>query len=124
MARPKKSESEQKRCIIQFRTTPDEKLQFEQLAYEAGLTLSDFIKKQILSKPPKHKKATPDRAALIRGLAELGKIGSNVNQIAKDINRQRKEGVTPTVPAYIIETALHGIAMLTAHLRKELEDGH
>lgn len=124
MARPKKSENEQKRCIVQFRTTPEEKLQFEKLAQDSGVTLSDLIKQQILSKPPKHKKATPDRAALIRGLAELGKIGSNVNQIAKEINRQRKEGISPTVPAYVIETALHGISMLTNNLRKELEDGH
>lgn len=124
MARPQKAPADKKRCLVQFRTTEEEKTQFEKLACEAGLTVSDFIKKLVIKRQPQKKRATPDRAILIKGLAELGKIGSNINQIAKEINTQRKEGVTPNVPMYVIETALQGIAMLTHHLRKELEHGH
>jgi len=77
------------------------------------------------SKParlPVRRKSTADIEALARVLAALGKVGSNVNQLARVANQQ---GALPT------ETILRGIAdevavtrnLVTAALAGEAPDG-
>lgn len=62
-------------------------------AESAGLTLADYIRSQALGAKPLRARVRPavERAELARILAELGKLGSNVNQIARNLNRDRAE---------------------------------
>lgn len=121
MARPTKPDNEKSGGKIQFRITAAEKIKFDQLAANAGLTVTDLIKKMVLGAVPKTRKPTPDRTLFLKALAELGKIGSNVNQIARALNRRDGEGLN-TFPNEIIEHALQGVSMMTRHMRKILEN--
>jgi hypothetical protein len=60
---------------------------------------------------------------LIRGLGELGKIGSNINQIAHELHRERIAGIGRNVPDVLIASALQGIQTLSVHLIHLLSDG-
>jgi hypothetical protein len=122
MARPQKSESEKTTHKVQFRTTADEKKRMEQLASEAGLSLTDLIKKAVFGKAPKQHKPTPDRSVFLKGLAELGKIGSNVNQIARALNRRAESEGVRGLPDEVIAHALHGVTTMTQSLRQILEN--
>lgn len=89
MARPRKPDFEQLTHRIQFRLC--EKDYEKLLELSEGFDLSDYCRKVILSKTPRRRKATPERETLIRILGELGKIGSNLNQIARSNNRGRPQ---------------------------------
>jgi hypothetical protein len=54
----------------------------------AGLSLAGYARSHLLAAPPVRQARRPpvERAELARLLAELGKIGSNVNQIARALN--------------------------------------
>jgi urease beta subunit len=54
----------------------------------------------------------------------LGKLGSNVNQIARAINRQQAAGQRMDMPAEAAARVLHEIETLSSALIKRLSDGH
>lgn len=121
MARPQKPNTEKSGGKIQFRVNAAEKERFETLAANAGVSITDLIKKTVLGAVPKTRKPTPDRTIFLKGLAELGKIGSNVNQIARALNRRDGESLN-SFPNEVIEHALLGVTMMTRHLRQVLEN--
>lgn len=111
--------------MLRIRLNPEEKQQMEERAKEAGLSISDLIRARAIGAPPNAPKVTPERGAFIRGLAELGKVGSNVNQIARALNRRAELGEVLGVSKDVVEYALHGVATLTNHLNGLLQkDGH
>lgn len=120
MARPRKAGEEKREFTIRVRVTPAEKKQLVKYAEQQGLTTSDFMRLRSISSTPLFRKATPERAAFIKNLAELGKIGSNVNQIARVLNQQQEAAV----PNQLLTDALHGIDTLTHHLINLLAHGH
>jgi hypothetical protein len=88
MARPQNPEGDNRTVVIRLRVTPDEKLRVWQNAKDAGRTPSDFIRGLVLGTKPERIVPTADREALLKVLAEAGKQGSNLNQIARAINRR------------------------------------
>lgn len=108
---------------LHIRVTSDEKKQLIELANEHGLTVSDFVRVTITRSTPATPKAKPDRALFIRLLAELGKVGSNVNQIAHVLNSQRLVGGGLHVADRIIGTALSSVKILSDQLLRILQDG-
>ena len=122
MSRPKKTAEQARIKRIEVRLTQQEEKSLQDHADERGLTISDFIRSAALGIKPRIQKATPYRAALIRGLAELGKNGSNVNQIARALNRSHQPD-QPRVPVELIEGVLHGLQTLSTHLIRILTDG-
>ncbi len=121
MARPKKPVDQVRNRRVEVRLTSQEERTLQGQAAERGLTISDLLRMAALGLKPRLQKATPYRAALIRGLAELGKIGSNVNQIARALNRSPQAG--QRIPGDIIANALHGLHTLSTHLIRILSDG-
>lgn len=107
---------------LHIRLTTEEKKQLSEFAKEHGLTLSDFVRVTIIRSQPVMPKAKPDRALFIRTLGELGKIGSNVNQIAHELHRQRLIGNGHHVPDRIIENALASVKALSDQLLSNLHD--
>ncbi len=108
---------------MELRLTPEEEQILLSRATERGLSMSDFLRSTALASRPRTTRANPERAALIRGLAELGKLGSNVNQIARAINRQQAADDRMGVAPELIENTLHGVQTLSAHLLKHLSNG-
>jgi len=123
MARPLKQASEKRSNIAKVRLTSAEKKQMKAAAEIEGVTVSDLLRLRTLSTLPLRRKPSPERAALIRGLGELGKLGSNINQIAHQLNLDAKRtGDAPTGDK-IIQEALGQIETLSNHLVNLLGHG-
>ena len=74
-----------KRLLV--RLDDRELTEIEAGASAAGLTLASFARARILANPAKpSRRATPDMALLAQILGQLGRVGSNINQIARGLN--------------------------------------
>lgn len=103
---------------VELRLTEVEKRQLEDDAASASTEISEFIRSKIFGTTPrKHAQANGARAELINSLGELGKIGSNINQIARSLNRE----VIPE--KWKIEDALKEVENLGHYIRSVLH-GH
>ena len=82
-----KSTKRQRSVLRQTWLTPDEDAIIRHKAAATGVTFSDLARIALLGyKPPLTKY---DREALIKVAGALGKVGSNLNQIAKHMNAGR-----------------------------------
>ena len=124
MPRPIKSITDRRTKRVEIRLTAAEENVLEGLAVDAGLSVSDHIRKAALGSKPRIQMATPERAAFIKGLAELGKVGSNVNQIAKALNTDIVTKQNISVSGAAISATLYAIQTLSQNLLKHLTDGH
>jgi Bacterial mobilisation protein (MobC) len=113
----------QRRQRLHIRMTGEEKNRLEDLAKEHGLTISDYVRVTITRSNAYMVKAKPEREIMIKILAELGKIGSNVNQIAYQLNRERVTGNRHSVPDGIIQQSLSGVKNLSDRLIALLSHG-
>lgn len=80
-----KSENRQRTDRLFVRLTPEEKSIFLDRADKAGLTSAAFLRAAVIGNagPRAQKKVPADAQALREVLGHLGKIGSNLNQIAR-----------------------------------------
>lgn len=74
-----------------IRFTPDELAQVEAMAEKAGLTVGGWLRQAVLDAPPPRQSRRPvvEKELLALLLRHLGKIGSNVNQLARTANSGR-----------------------------------
>jgi hypothetical protein len=74
-----------------IRFSPEERAQAAEKAARAGLPLSALIRRSIFNTPPPRsaRRPTIERQLVAQLLGELGKIGSNLNQLAKHANAGR-----------------------------------
>jgi hypothetical protein len=84
MAKRKKSEKRQRNKFIIFRATEEEKHAFLEKAKQSGLTPADYFRKSTIGSKPL--KPTIDTTLLAKLLADWGRLGNNLNQIAKHYN--------------------------------------
>lgn len=124
MTRPHKGSDEKRDLIFKVRFSAAEKKSLLELAAQAGLTPSDFVRVKTIGGRPLTKKATPERIMLISLYAELNKVGSNANQIARALNRRGDSDSLTGLSVELINDALEGIKIVTAQIAKELGHGH
>lgn len=125
MARPQKESDDKRDLTIRVRVTSAEKLRIWQLAADAGYTPSDFMRlRTMAATQPVRRVPTPDRAVLLDLMAELGKLGSNVNQIARVLNRSDETGQLTGISPEDVNQAMQGVDTLTAHFLDLLSNGH
>lgn len=69
--------------------TPEQRAYIERQAEAAGVSMSEYMKAAAMAVEPVRRRPQPsvDRRVCGTILAELGKIGSNVNQIARAVNQ-------------------------------------
>lgn len=101
MARPTKSPDEKRTERLPYaRLTLSERVEVEAMAARAGLSVSDFARRAVLGQkitaPPR--KPAPEQRAGGAYLTELGRIGINLNQIA------RRANASGNVPAHLSHT--------------------
>jgi len=84
MEKRKKSEKRQRNKFISIRATESEKQMFIDLASQSGLTPADYFRKSALHMLPL--KPTIETKLLSQMLANWGRIGNNLNQVAKHYN--------------------------------------
>lgn len=82
------SESRKRTKMLPTRWTPDEYEKLTRRSHQAGLSRAAFIRLQTLGEegPRSQKRPSLERRNLAQLHAELGKIGSNINQIARHLN--------------------------------------
>jgi Bacterial mobilisation protein (MobC) len=83
------SEKRARSSHITIRLTPDERARIDADAARAGLTPGSYARQTLLGAPaPRQVRRPPvERRELARLLGELGKIGGNLNQLAKAANQ-------------------------------------
>lgn len=123
MTRPQKGGEDKRIEFFKLRLTLAEKTKLLELAATAGLSPSDFVRVKTIGSKPETRKATPEREVLIKLQAELGKVGSNANQIARALNRRDGSDSLTGLSVELINDALQGIKLLTAQIAKELGHG-
>ena len=69
---------------ISFRVSPDEYAKIKEMADRAGLSIASLAKKATLDEEVKEQ--VIDRETGRQIISALGKIGSNINQIARKVN--------------------------------------
>ena len=112
----KASDNTRSKTVL-VRVTVAEKTKLKIASKEAGLTLSDWIRSKAINSKPLLRKTNPDREVLLRLLAAFGKAGSNLNQIARQLNR-RQEADEFEVPVKMIVFILDEIKAVTKQLRE------
>ena len=82
------SKTTSKTTLFVVRLTAHEKKDLEKRSIDSGLTQSDYFRIQCLGKKPLRKRRSPSVNAklLYQTLGQLGKVGNNINQIAKQYN--------------------------------------
>jgi hypothetical protein len=87
------TETRKKSYLVTSRYDPDEYAELEEAASRAGLTRASYQRVQSLSKPKTRstRRAPIDRELLAKVLGQLGKVGSNLNQIAREAHFDRFE---------------------------------
>lgn len=78
------SEKRQRTTIVTMRISPQEAATIRQLAQNRGETVSAMMRSALLHNRPRLTRI--DLQAVARLLGQLGKIGSNINQIAHRYN--------------------------------------
>lgn len=73
---------------LSVRLTDEERAELERRAERSGLTLGGYFKSVVFNSPPPPQSRRPsaDREELGKLLAAIGRIGNNVNQLARVAN--------------------------------------
>lgn len=102
------SEKRARTATLTVRVSNEERATIDQAAERAGLMIGSYARKVLLEAPaPRQVRRPPvERRELVRLLAELGKIGSNINQLARAVNTGELIGA----PA--LEEDLNGLRIL------------
>lgn len=82
------TEKRQRDATLTIRLTPEERAAIDAAADRAGLTAGSHARQVLLGAPaPRQVRRPPvERKELARLLGELGKVGSNLNQLARETN--------------------------------------
>jgi mobilization protein NikA len=101
---------------LTIRLSPDERDTIDQAADRSGLTPGSYARQVVLGAPaPRQVRRPPvERRELARLLGELGHVGGNLNQIARDMNFGRG------VDARELKQSLHGLALVRDAILKAL----
>lgn len=93
---PKKSETRQRNKQVKLRCTDEEFDIIAAKADEAGFSIAAYARATMLGEagPRARRRRPADQAALLQILGQIGKIGGNVNQIARQLNTRDK----PRIP--------------------------
>ncbi len=119
MKRTPKNGGEKRDLIVRFRATADEITIMKQHATTDRVSVSEYIRRKL-----KRQHMSIDRTDFIRLLAEIGKQGSNLNQIAKTLNIEAKKGEQSRIDPKIITRTLNETNRLTGQLMEILKHGH
>ena len=95
MDKRRKSENRRRTAQVNTRFTPDELDQLDRV--RGTLERGTFLRKKALGSagPRSRRRPHPDKQELAQILGQLGKIGSNLNQLAKRANEDGFHTVDP-----------------------------
>jgi len=121
MARPLKSDAERRDYTFRVRANLSEKSRIEQNANDAGQEPSVYLRSLGAGTKPTRIVPTQDREALLKILAELNKVGSNHNQIARSLNRRQDSEDLSGISFTAMNSAFEDISGIAARLMELLK---
>lgn len=87
-------------------------------ATKSGLSISGYIKLTALNQSPrKLRQPTIDRKLLAQVLAHLGRVGNNLNQLSRTLNRGRSIEIVELQQALIHHEHMHVMIMIALGYR-------
>jgi len=113
----KHSERRQRQHVLHCRVNPDEKALIQEYAQNRGISVSSLLRLAGLGSPCEAKgKPLPrsDQELLSKLIGQLGKIGSNINQIARAAN------TSGHVDALALHQSLSHLEITLKHLMRLL----
>lgn len=119
MKRTPENGGEKRDLIFRFRATAEEITTLKQQATRERMSVSEFVRRKLNSYGERS-----DRKDYIRLLAEIGKQGSNLNQIAKAMNIWVRTGHDPKIEPGMIRHCILEINRLTKELLELIKYGH
>ncbi len=97
-----RSAKRQRSASLTIRLLPEERAQLDEDAARAGMTTGAYVRQVLLDAPiPKQSRriAANDNIGIIgKYIGELGKIGSNLNQLARAANTAKLQGNSDAFP--------------------------
>jgi hypothetical protein len=105
---------------LTVRLLPDERARLVQEAQDAGQSLAGLARTKLLGGPGPRAKRSPtvNAVLLAQTVAQLNKIGSNINQIAHAINGDRLAGRSvPSIGAAVHQQVLGEVRQAVADIR-------
>lgn len=104
---------------LTIRFSPEERASIDDAADRAGLTPGSYGRQVLLGAPPPRQVRRPpvERRELARLLGEIGHVGGNLNQIARDMNLGRGIGGSA------LRQELHGLGLVRDAILKALGRG-
>jgi hypothetical protein len=83
-----RSETRERKTVLSVRVTPDERAAITGKAEAAGLSTGGFLRACALRRvtPGTKRRAPADSKILERAIAEMRRIGNNINQLARAAN--------------------------------------
>ena len=108
-SRPSRKRPATRPLFVKVRVSEEEKVQFESLAHDSGVTLSDFIRKRLAGV-----RIYPAHIGLERN-RQLARIGNNLNQIARWANMRKSalEAVTIISALESLRREIKALAIVT-----------
>lgn len=92
-AKKKSSNNRQRTITLRCRALPAEAEQIKKLAEFVGMSVGEVLRQAALEtkiRAPRKKLPSPDRTELARLTGQLGKVGSNLNQLARHANCEQQ----------------------------------
>ncbi len=99
------SETRQRTKDVRIRLTPEEYDALVSASSKAALTLGSYARRVLLkAEPPRQARRPPvERAELAKLLGQVGRIGSNLNQLARHANAEGRMTIEAELEAEIAE---------------------
>lgn len=117
-SRIRASERRQRQITLRCRVLPAEQQEIKKRAKALDVSVSALLRESALDTPlprPRKRLPTPERQDLARLAGQLGKIGSNLNQIARVANSEQRLDDLP-----LLEEDLGILRGILAHLMRVL----
>ncbi len=117
------SEKRRRNDVLAIRMTSEEFAEVSKRANDVQLTPASYARLELLDSPPPRQARRPAVEAenVARVLAQLGKIGSNINQIAHQLNMDKNGGKSiahETIARAMTDVSVMRDACMTALNRK------
>ena len=111
---------------LSIRLTDTERLDIENRAERAGLSMGGYCKFVIFNTDPprRSRRVVPEKAELSRLIGQVSRVGANINQIAKQLNMYSAIDVVEVSNAMADVAELRASIMKALGYREEAEDDH
>ena len=111
---------------LSIRLSDTERLDIENRAQRAGLSMGGYCKFVIFNTDPprRSRRVVPEKAELSRLIGQVSRVGANINQIAKQLNMYSAIDVVEVSNAMADVAELRASIMKALGYREETEDDH